>query len=425
MNTSIRFDRSVWCRMPLFLAFLLFVLLNPLALAASPAQPKSQALAEEGKVFAHVWRIRGEVQATDARGMVRPLREGSPVHVGDRVRAAGSGEAVLKALDMGIIAIRPGAEFKAEQFVSESKASDSQVLRIFSGSLRLISGWIGKLNPSGNKVVTPTATIGIRGTDHEPYVLGQEQAREKSSKPGTYDKVNSGGTTLSANGADLDIDPGRVGFVEDGRRKRALLTLLLPVLLDKVPDFYVPGVFDAEIERYAEKNLPRPALSKPAMAEAKTTSPAAPVPVVAEQVAADSCVPDEIARIWLARFDAAIVRRDAPAVVELFAPEAVAKATVRSGSGMTTMEFNREEMVKSTFASLSSLKEYAQRRITVEGRLPADETVQECRRLEVKSVLVESGILSGKPFRFEATEEYRLERRDGRWLAVGLETTQR
>lgn len=424
MNTSIRFERSVWPRMPLFLAFLLFVLANPLALAANPAQPKNQAAAEEAKVFAHVWRIRGDVQATDARGVVRPLREGSPVHVGDRVRAAGSGEAVLKALDMGIIAVRPGAEFKAEQFVSESKSSDSQVLRIFSGSLRLISGWIGKLNPSGNKVVTPTATIGIRGTDHEPYVLGQEQAREKSSKPGTYDKVNSGGTTLSANGADLDIDPGRVGFVEDARRKRALLTLLLPVLLDKVPDFYVPGVFDAEIERYAEKSLPKAESSKPAMAEAKATPPAAPVPA-AEPLAGDACVPDEIARAWLARFDAAITRRDAPAVIELFAPEAVAKATVRSGSGMTTMEFNREEMVKSTFASLSSLKEYAQRRITVEGKLPADETVQECRRLEVKSVLVESGILSGKPFRFEATEEYGLERRDGRWLAVRLQTTQR
>ena len=33
--------------------------------------------------------------------------------------------------------------------------------------------------------------------------------------------------------------------------------------------------------------------------------------------------------------------------------------------------------------------------------------------------------MNGKPFRFEALEEYRLERRGGEWLAIQARTTQR
>jgi hypothetical protein len=39
-------------------------------------------------------------------------------------------------------------------------------------------------------------------------------------------------------------------------------------------------------------------------------------------------------------------------------------------------------------------------------------------------VVIEQGRQSGKPYRFESLEEYLLELRAGKWLAIKAETTQ-
>jgi hypothetical protein len=225
-------------------------LLLPLAaLIVAPAPA-----ADEPAPFATVWRLRGDLRAAGPAGAERSLREGDSVRVGERLRAAATGEAVLKTADAGYLAVRPGAEFVAERFAAEGGPGDNLTLRLVSGGLRIITGWIGRLNRAGHRVVTPTATIGIRGTDHEPYVVSAELARTLSQRAGTYDKVNRGGTTLEVDGNAIDIDTGKVGFVRAATpyKSRALMTLLLPVLLDKVPDFYVPGAFDAELDALAE-----------------------------------------------------------------------------------------------------------------------------------------------------------------------------
>jgi hypothetical protein len=209
---------------------------------------------DSGKPFANVWRLRGDVAVTDKDGTSRKLSEGGTVYVGEKVRAAANSEAVLQTADAGIVALRPGAEFVPERFSAEGKSTDRQILRLITGSLRVISGWIGRLNSNDHRVLTPSATIGIRGTDHEPYVLPAEMAN-KSYQQGTYDKVNRGATLLDANGGNVVIDSGKVGFARDPSsadlRLRALMTILLPVILSKSPDFYVPGSFDQELDRYS------------------------------------------------------------------------------------------------------------------------------------------------------------------------------
>ena len=81
-------------------------------------------------------------------------------------------------------------------------------------------------------------------------------------------------------------------------------------------------------------------------------------------------------------------------------------------------------MVQSILSSIANLKDYKQRRISIEAALDGGETSESCGRLIVKSVTVEQGLMNDKPFRIEATEDYLLERRDGEWLAVKSHTTQ-
>lgn len=384
-----------------------------------------------GKPFAQVWRLQGDVFATSKLGIPRRLREGATVHVGEQVKAGSNGEAVLKTSDAGIVAVRPNAEFVAERYAAEGKPTDRQVLRLITGSLRVITGWIARFNRNDHRIVTATATIGIRGTDHEPYVLNAE-ALAGSHKPGTYDKVNRGETAVDAAGGQIVVPPGKVGFAraqDQSVRTRALMTVLLPTLLDRVPDFYVAGAFDAELDRYAEtleRQGPKPAsagvtapAARPAAAEAvSTTVVSAPLPA--------GCEPEGIARYWLNRFDQAIAGKDVRTLLGLFAPEMTAKATVRNADGTTTtLGFSRDEMVQSTLRSIASLKDYRQRRLTVEGRLATGESEATCSRLDIRSLVIEQGLMNNAPYRFESTEDYVLELRNGEWLAVQATTTQR
>jgi hypothetical protein len=203
-----------------------------------------------------------------------------------------------------------------------------------------------------------------------------------------------------------------------------------------VPEFYVPGSFDQELDRYSEtvdavsqkqlenrtgiKSAPTPKSAPAAVATAQ--SDLAPEPVIAPIV---GCPPVTIGENWLGRFDRAIVRRDIKTILGLFAPEIVAKATVRSGDGMATLEFKREEMVNSTLNSIASLKDYQQRRVSLDAILAEGETEASCKQVIVKSIAIEQGQMNGRPYRFEALEEYLLEQRNGEWLAIKAHTTQR
>ena len=360
--------------------------------------------------FGTVYRIRGDVTATPTAAQAdtpRKLTMGEPVFVGEQLRADTVGEMVLKTADGGWLAVRPGAAFVVERFAAEGNASDHATLRVIEGGLRLITGWIGRLNRRDYRIVTPTATIGIRGTDHEPYVLNASLAQTLAQPEGTYDKVNRGATTLETNGNSVDLDAGKVGFARAAKpvKTRALITLLLPVLLEKVPDFFVAGAFDAELDQLS------------ASADDSITRD------LEERRKLSQCDTRAVARTWLGKLDRAIVRRNAGAVLQLFAPEVVVRATVRQQDGsQATVELDRDAFAHSTVAAVKALTGYQQRRLTVDSQaLPGGH----CARIQVTSTVVEQGKQKGKAYRVESTEVYDLERQADQWLAVSATTTQR
>ena len=405
--------------------------------------------------FATVMRVSGEVNILNVAGVPsRKLREGDPVLVGQRVRAQSTGEAVLKTGDAGLVGVRPGAEFLAERFSARGAEDDSMVLRLVRGGLRIITGWVGKTNRSAYLVHTPTATMGIRGTDHEPYVITNELAARLAQPEGTYDKVNRGGTTLQGKGGGLDVDAGQVGFAKHLVTQRALITLALPVLLDKVPDFYVPGVFDRELDALspgvdadAQRALdefrrdnpasgPPPVVSETGSTPTSTRQPVtstgtvaaaempstatATVPADAPSIP-DTCGAREVARQWIGSLDDAIALRDEAHLLKLFDAKFTVRVMVRSREGgMVRIDLSAKEFAKSTVAALRSLTDFNQRRLSIESQVTAN-----CRRVTVKSVVIEQGQQSGRAYRFESEERYVLEKRGATWIAMEAQTEQR
>jgi hypothetical protein len=374
----------------------------------------------QGNKFATVASVHGDVTATTTGkdGVSRKLKEGDNVYVGEMLNTQNRSEALLKTEDAGRISIRPNTKFVVDSFVAEDTPADSFAVRLLVGSMRIISGWVENTNRAGYKVSSKTATIGVRGTDHEPYVISEELAASTSNKEGTYDKVNRGGTTLQAGEQSVDIDPGKVGFAPEISNKsqhhsRALMVLMMPVLLEKVPDFYVQGQYDNELDWYSLNSHDE--MLKALEEKRKAAIRALPV----------GCVPDEISKKWLTQLDDAIARRDANGIMALFAPDAKVRATVQGNAGeSSSVEMRRDELAKSTVMAMKNLKDYSQHRVWTKAQFKANSAEPVCNQISLKSEVVEQGRLSDKPFRFESLEEYELALKDGKWLSVKAETTQ-
>ena len=191
----------------------------------------------DASVAGHVQFVAGDVRVVDAAGKAHIAQKGQEINEGETVFTAAGSSAQLKMIDGGILALRPETELKVDTYVfhGAQDGSENALLSLLKGGLRTITGLIGQQNKEKLKLRTPTAVIGIRGTDHEPIVLieptlGTPAANPPSNPPGTYDKVNVGATSLTTQVGTAVIGPNQVGYA-------ASLTQA-PVLLPKLPDFY-------------------------------------------------------------------------------------------------------------------------------------------------------------------------------------------
>ena len=175
----------------------------------------------------------GDSRALGAAGTERALSKGDTVFEGETVITGKNAAVQLRMVDKAIIAVRPNSRLKIDLYRFDGKRNDDSeraVLHLIKGAIRSITGLIGHTNKQNYKIKTETANIGIRGTDHEPAYLLPVAAGNGVGDPGTYDKVNTGGTYIATPWGRVDVSPNQVGFAssEPGA---------IPVLLDGVPGF--------------------------------------------------------------------------------------------------------------------------------------------------------------------------------------------
>jgi hypothetical protein len=175
----------------------------------------------------------GEVAITTPGQPARTARRGDDVFEGDTIATGRAGAAHLRMADGGIIAMRPDTSIVIDTFRWSGKedGTEASVLSLLKGGFRTITGLIGRTNRSQYTVKTSAATIGIRGTDHEPFHIPLPQAGETPiGEPGTYNKVNVGETFIQSGTQTLEIATSEIGFasVQPG---------VAPVKLDRLPEF--------------------------------------------------------------------------------------------------------------------------------------------------------------------------------------------
>ncbi len=112
-----------------------------------------------------VVKSSGSVLAVDKRNVSRKLTNGTPVFLGDKVITGENGLVRLRMIDEAILDLRCFSIMVIEKYalnVSHRKT----ILNLLQGSLKTVSGKIGKLTKDVYQLKTPLASIGIRGTEY-------------------------------------------------------------------------------------------------------------------------------------------------------------------------------------------------------------------------------------------------------------------
>ncbi|WP_431096087.1 FecR family protein [Polaromonas aquatica] len=109
--------------------------------------------------------IAGDVNIRRADGGTAPLTKGKDIESGQAIVTGSSGRAQVRFTDGGLVSLQPNTEFKVASYVDKADPKEDRFLvDLLRGSMRAITGLIGKRNRDNYKVTTTTATIGIRGS---------------------------------------------------------------------------------------------------------------------------------------------------------------------------------------------------------------------------------------------------------------------
>jgi hypothetical protein len=129
-----------------------------------------QATAGEAGVVAGA---AGTAHVINAQGVTQPLKKGGAINAGDSVLTGRDGRADIRFTDGALLQLHPASQFRVDEYVYAAKGSklppdgtEKGLFSLLKGSFRTITGFLGKLRRSNYAVSTPTATIGIRGTEY-------------------------------------------------------------------------------------------------------------------------------------------------------------------------------------------------------------------------------------------------------------------
>jgi hypothetical protein len=107
----------------------------------------------------------GDVRATDATGAARGIRRGDRLASGDTVSTV-RGRAQIKFTDGGFASLQPNTDYRIDDYSYEGRedGSERSFFNLVKGSVRFVTGVVGRANRKNFRIKTKVATIGIRGS---------------------------------------------------------------------------------------------------------------------------------------------------------------------------------------------------------------------------------------------------------------------
>ncbi len=113
----------------------------------------------------NVVTARGEALAVDANRKSRKLVAGDKVYVGEKIITGQNGYIRLSMIDQAQLDLRCYSIMVIEEYILKSSSRKS-VINLLEGSLRKVTGDIGKWSSDVYELKTPVASVGVRGTEY-------------------------------------------------------------------------------------------------------------------------------------------------------------------------------------------------------------------------------------------------------------------
>lgn len=185
------------------------------------------AQAAAGTVLFALGRV--EIQRA---GQSLTAQRGTAVEVGDTITTGPTGLAQLRFKDGSLLALKSGTSMTVEDFHLPARAAPAptgtapavtttaapsgdggrSVLRLLRGAFRTVTGLIGKGAADSYRVVTPAATIGIRGTDYSAAYCSGDCG---TTPDGLYVGVSNGEIYVANETGQLVLADSQYGYVKD------------------------------------------------------------------------------------------------------------------------------------------------------------------------------------------------------------------
>lgn len=186
--------------------------------------------AAAAELFGTVDDVDGTAEVSSMAGTKTPIVIGTRIYVGQNITTANDGEVHIVTTDSALIALRPNSHFRVERYQAKGEDSDEIAFSLFKGALRSISGWIAKRRPAAYTLRTPTATIGVRGTDHETSIL---EAADGDDLPGTYDTVYEGMTVMQSERGNVELRQGESAYAARDAEHAPTLLARRPAFMER------------------------------------------------------------------------------------------------------------------------------------------------------------------------------------------------
>lgn len=147
----------------------------------------------------YLYDYAGDVSVSIAGGAPHGVIASFPLSEQMVISTGNASRAVLKFEDGQLIVLRSNTTFRVQRYnFDTTQPEKSNILfSLLKGGLRAVTGLIGKQHKQNFKLTTPTATIGIRGTDFMLHTEGDGLAGQVTSG-GIEMETDAGKSVFSA-----------------------------------------------------------------------------------------------------------------------------------------------------------------------------------------------------------------------------------
>jgi hypothetical protein len=177
-----------------------------------------------------VTHLSGTLIARQADGSGRTLSLNSEVREGETLATQDKTYARIKFADGGEMVLRPNSQLEVSSYAYRpaEPSQDNVAVSLLKGGLRMVTGLLGKRNPDRIGIITPTATVGIRGTHFgllmcQGDCVGIPTVSGKPPEDGLHLDVAEGAIIVSNSAGQQMYGAGQFGHVRSANSPPALV----------------------------------------------------------------------------------------------------------------------------------------------------------------------------------------------------------